>query len=235
MDEGQNCLSARQALILERSVGDYVRKGRPITSEYLYRKYEFGIRPAMIRRELSALGARDYLMQIHPSGGRIPTHKAYRFLINVLENREERRGGVRYASEMVSMVRDGALEVLAKALSDRLRLLSVVYEWESDAIYNSGLDSLCRSRDLKDKGTILEVIRDFEMLHSRLASARGLWEENKRWPVFFVGSNELTESDALSVAAGRVKAGRYGAVIVAIGPVRMDYGAVMDTFRALDV
>ena len=48
-------MNERTQSILYTSVHDFIREGRPITSEYLFEEYDFGIKPAMIRWELSYL------------------------------------------------------------------------------------------------------------------------------------------------------------------------------------
>ena len=74
-------LKERTLDILEASVRDFIETGNPVTSERLYRKYDFGIKPAMIRWELHDLAKQNYLCQNHPSGGRIPSDKAYKFFV----------------------------------------------------------------------------------------------------------------------------------------------------------
>ncbi|MEA2113612.1 MAG: heat-inducible transcription repressor HrcA, partial [Patescibacteria group bacterium] len=66
-------MTSRRKLILKISIDDFISNAHLITSGYLYNKYDFGIKPAMIRRELNELDKEKFLYQAHPSGGRVPT------------------------------------------------------------------------------------------------------------------------------------------------------------------
>ena len=77
-------LSERKLQILYNAVEDYIQFANPITSGSVHKKYVKNISPATLRNELSALEAMGYLKQLHTSGGRIPTTKAYRLYVNNL-------------------------------------------------------------------------------------------------------------------------------------------------------
>ena len=151
-------MDKRQALILERSIRDYIQTGKPITSGHLYRRHRFGIKPAMIRRELNALSDADYFSQVHHSGGRVPTLKAYRFFVEQLKH--EAFGEAPFMSDVFSFMQKGALQELVAFLAEELRLVSVIYDPEEDALYRSGLEALCASQDIFGKDMLLSVIRD---------------------------------------------------------------------------
>ena len=222
-------MDKRQALILERSIRDYIQTGKPITSGHLYRRHRFGIKPAMIRRELNALSDADYFSQVHHSGGRVPTLKAYRFFVEQLKH--EAFGEAPFMSDVFSFMQKGALQELVAFLAEELRLVSVIYDPEEDALYRSGLEALCASQDIFGKDMLLSVIRDIELLPERLRAERSFWNaEEENWPAVFIGKNQFTDSDALSVAAGRGKKYRY----LAVGPVRMNYRTVLNLLQSLE-
>jgi len=73
--------SKRKSDILLFAVDEYIRSPQPITSAGLGKKF-CDISSATIRNELNALEQMGYLMQLHTSGGRIPTNLAYRYYVN---------------------------------------------------------------------------------------------------------------------------------------------------------
>ncbi len=81
-------ISERQQKILELIVRDYVKNSRPVSSKSLAQK-KFGVSSATLRNEMMELEKAGYLNQPHTSAGRIPTEKAYRFFINLSENKNE--------------------------------------------------------------------------------------------------------------------------------------------------
>ena len=136
-------MKPRTKLILKTSIEDFIETGRPITSKYLYERYDFGVRPAMIRRELHVLDETGYLAQTHPSGGRVPTDKAYRLFVKSLLNHNV-EGGLPL-EESLELMEDfiaGRIQRFTRELATYLKLLSVVYEPKETTVYNSGLQIL---------------------------------------------------------------------------------------------
>jgi len=77
-------LSERKKQILYNAIDDYIQSNSPITSGGVHEKFLTDISSATLRNELSALEAMGYLKQLHTSGGRIPTSRAYRLYVNEL-------------------------------------------------------------------------------------------------------------------------------------------------------
>ena len=77
-------LSERKKTILYEALEDYIKDAIPITSLAVHKKNKLNVSPATLRNELNALEAMGYLKQLHTSGGRIPTSKAYRLFVNEL-------------------------------------------------------------------------------------------------------------------------------------------------------
>lgn|GEM_PF-1349086 len=81
-------MTERQGKILEFIVRDYVKNSKPVSSKSLAQK-KFGVSSATLRNEMMELENAGYLSQPHTSAGRVPTEKAYRFFINLSENKNE--------------------------------------------------------------------------------------------------------------------------------------------------
>ncbi len=75
-------LSPRKRAILRRVIDSYIREIHPVSSQAI--AAELAVSSATVRNELAALEELGYLKQVHTSGGRIPTDKAYRFLVEEL-------------------------------------------------------------------------------------------------------------------------------------------------------
>lgn len=81
MDKKVN-LSDRKREILINAVEEYIQSASPITSSNVREKGFTELSTATLRNELNALEAMGYLRQLHTSGGRVPTAKAYRYYVN---------------------------------------------------------------------------------------------------------------------------------------------------------
>lgn len=227
-------MDSRTKLILETSIEDFIDTGRAITSNYLFRKYDFGIRSAMIRRELSNLDGAGYLYQIHPSGGRVPTNKGYRFFVRNLKAKNLNK----YIpeKEVWQIVEDLALErmeILTEYLAKYLNVLGAVYGLNRNEFYTSGLEDLFSAVEIEDKKELGRIIRDFEMLPKRLSETA---DEIENWekPQVYVGRNPITRSSYLSVISEKFSCGEDEFIILTIGSRRMDYRKSLCLYRLLE-
>ena len=82
MDEHE--LTPRESRILAAIIRNFVETAEPTASRTVARKNELGLSPATIRNTMSDLTQRGYLTQPHPSAGRVPTDKAYRYYVRSL-------------------------------------------------------------------------------------------------------------------------------------------------------
>jgi transcriptional regulator of heat shock response len=221
----------RTRAILEIAVKDFIKTGKPITSEYLYGLYDFGIKPAMIRWELNDLSEKGFFYQYHPSGGRYPTDKAYRFLVDEILAVKE--GEMMDTSDMESNFYAHGAKALATMMANDLQSLIVAYDAAANALYGSGLSELLGHLETTAKDEIMDVVNDFELLENRLTKKRAWWEEASAWPKVFIGQSPVTTSEHLSVVAGRFEGDGKTILLLSIGPKRMDYEKSVNMFKGL--
>ncbi|MBI5077579.1 hypothetical protein HZB94_04335 [Candidatus Falkowbacteria bacterium] len=74
-------LTERQKKILHLIIESYIKEAQPISSGFLAKKIGGQISPATIRNEMLELERARYIEQPHTSAGRIPTGKAYQWLV----------------------------------------------------------------------------------------------------------------------------------------------------------
>ncbi len=238
-----NGMKERAEAILEAGIRHYIETGEPVTSKELFESYDFGIRPAMIRAELSALGEEGYFSQHHPSGGRIPTVKAYEFFTRRLLEMEKgsrrhdlpsqkSRLGV-FTSSLADELMRGEMRTFIEEMARNLELLGVGYGFGRDKFYESGIYELFSNLDVEEKEDILDVARDIELIESRIDEG-GRWLESREWPQVFIGGSPVTRSKELSVIANRFSVGKHPFLLLMIGPVRMDYEKSLRFMDALE-
>ncbi len=219
---------------MEASVRDFIETGNPVTSERLYKKYDFGIKPAMIRWELHDLAEQDYLSQSRPSGGRTPSDKAYKFFVKEvqreIEKEKHERG--REAQNLIELLLEGERKQFVRMLAKELKLLGACYDIGEEEFYGSGFGEL--TEHLDTAADIGGIVEDFGMIPERLMKGKDWWEEERNWPQVFIGKNPFTRSRDLSVIVSRVRV-RNGesALILAMGPKRMNYERSLRLFREI--
>lgn len=227
----------RTRAILEASIGDFIETGKPVTSDHLYTTYDFGIKPAMIRWELNDLADAGYFYQEHPSGGRYPTAKAYRFFAHNLLNNEALSVEPVAARTHAAALATGELRALAEHIAGSLGLLGVAYApRENGAVYESGLGDLIAHFEESDHEDLVAVARDVDAFATRIVSCMHVWdaEDALPWPRAFIGKSDIARSGHLSAIVSCVTTPRGECVIAAIGPMRMDYRRSVQLFRSLE-
>lgn len=112
----------RKEKILNWLVYQYITTGKPISSNDIFSSKLFGLSPATIRNILKELDDEGYLEQVHISGGRIPTDKAYRFYIDnllsmqAIAEKEKEKIEIEYERRIAEL--DYFLKYSTKLLSD---------------------------------------------------------------------------------------------------------------------
>lgn len=74
----------RSGRVLAALVREYISSGDPVASSLLVSAAGLGISSATVRNILSQLEHDGYVQQPHPSAGRIPTDRGYRFYVDLL-------------------------------------------------------------------------------------------------------------------------------------------------------
>lgn len=77
-------LTARERQVLEAVIRTFVQTAEPAASRTVALNFGLGVSPATIRNTMSDLAHKGYLTQTHPSAGRMPTDKAYRYYVDSL-------------------------------------------------------------------------------------------------------------------------------------------------------
>lgn len=223
--------------ILRAAVAEYIRTGEPVSSDELYRRYGFGVKPATIRNELLALTEKGFLAQPHTSGGRVPTDKGYYVLVETVfaeATAEVERMFLREWRALEEEFFRHDFEDFVEGVSSSFGVLGVGYNPEGGVV-KSGLSTLVHEiagMFEDDAGPMEAIVRDFEMLDDRMGM---LWREVRANgnPVVFIGKSPITRSRELSVIADRYAVNGEEFLLAAVGPKRMDYGRCIRFFRTL--
>ncbi len=223
-------LSERTNKILAASVREFIRGGEPISSSLLFKCYDFGIRPAMIRFELNELTEAGYLEQPYHSSGRTPTDRGYEFFAQQVL--QEVPSPDAFDHSLFRWFERQAWPELLTQLSDTLGLLGVATDFRHGEVYKDGLDELV-SHMQWSRPDIESVIHDFEELDERLTHARSVLDDEDFLKVFVGRKSPVTKSECLSVMAGDYDCNGTRMLLFAIGPKRMDYEKTAAIFKGL--
>lgn len=114
-------LDARKAAILRAVAREHIRTSEPVGSQAIVERYALGIKPATVRNEMAVMTEYGYLIQPHPSAGRVPTTRGYRYYVEHLVGRaaplriESYLKRLPEPGESLSELLEATLQMLARA------------------------------------------------------------------------------------------------------------------------
>lgn len=229
-------LSDRRQRVLAALIEEYVARALPVGSRTLTERYRFGVSPATIRNELSALEEEGYISQPHTSAGRIPTDFGYRtFVDSLLESGtiSQDQGGAEDLATLKATAceLDELLEKTSAALSRFTDCLSIVAGSEQPHPRRLGIMSLMKQPEFAYTEALLPIMQVLEddtvLLHVLDTTVSAGGEPQVR-----IGSeNETEQLSGVSVVACRYGCDADGGIVAVIGPTRMDYNKALTAVR----
>ncbi|MCR4328580.1 MAG: hypothetical protein NUV53_03620 [Patescibacteria group bacterium] len=223
-------LSEREAKILSATVEAFIESGEPVSSQQLYDRYRFGIKPAMIRHELEALAEEGYLEQPYHSAGRVPSDKGFDFFARcaLVDSCSETQ---RAHADFKRLFAERAWNEFLSELTEDFGVMGVVGDTRGEVV-KEGLDYLVDHLAWETPQEIRRVIRDFFEVDERLFSAIESWK-GEPLQIFIGRKSPVTRSEGLSVIMGRYQLSDNNVTLCAIGPKRMNYRRVIHVMRSV--
>ncbi len=217
---------------------EYILRGEPVASDDLYERYNFGVKPASIRAELLRLTNDGFLEQPYTSGGRIPTEKGYRFLVDKISDAIYGDGAeAPLAPSALSLVREfnsGHLSSFVDRFAHEMKIFSMGYECARHEMHSRGLGEFFRSMDFTNREDFCEVAQDIEHLEKNIDSLFASLAAIDLPRIFIGSESPVTKSHHLSIIADRYDDGSGKSIlVVAVGPTRMDYAKPMKVMKAM--
>lgn len=220
-------ITERQNQILDCLIREYIKTAEPVGSDFLSKKYDFGLCPSTIRIELQSLIKNGYLEQPHTSAGRIPSDKAYRLFVNKLleeeiKNKdfilEKNQDEFKLASE------------LTKYLAEASSIFSALHFLNKELSWQAGWEEISKEPEFTNQLFLSEFVNfldDFEENIKKL--------ELKSSINVFIGKEiSCSKTNNLSLICSRQNLNNYDSLIVLIGPKRMNYNKNIQLMNSLN-
>lgn len=156
-------LTDRQKRILQLIVQEYSREARPISSKHIEERHHLPVSPATVRIEMQNLKEKGYLYQAHPSGGRIPTDKAYRFFVDELfvqeKKAQKRERAIQEEFERMLQEQTDPFEFIqefSKELAEATNSFIGVYWAERQLLWKEGWKHFFQKPEFHEEGALEE-------------------------------------------------------------------------------
>lgn len=223
-------VTERQKEILDRIIREYVDTAKPVSSQYLENKYDFGICPASIRIEMQKLTDCGFLCQPHTSAGRVPTDQGYRFYVDEIMkgNNQGFREGLEAGFEKGTDEEFEDVFRLAQSLTRNLASASsslvLSYMTEEDVLLKDGWEQVLRNPELQERDSISNFIDFLEYLESNVEDLK----PQSGFNIHIGGENLFPKAGDFSVitfksALNCEPAQKEEIILSIVGPKRMPY------------
>lgn len=224
-------ITSRQENLLNFIIKEYVKTAKPVGSALVAKKASFDLSPATLRGEMYELEKDGYLGQLHTSGGRVPTDKAYRrFVDNLVKNDdfEPASDEKRKIKVAVNSTDDPRRlnKNIAQTLSDLSDNVVITKIFDDSDFYKVGLASLFEFPEFREMNRIFEMTNLFDRFESIFDKIErhffGQFDEE--FQLFIGNENPLdhVRGETMILAKYYLPDGLRGSLTM-IGPTRMDY------------
>lgn len=231
-------LSERQQKLINTIVEAFIETAEPVSSKFIGREGDLRVSPATIRNEMSDLENCGYLEQLHVSGGRIPTDKAYRFYVDELVSNNELEPSIAWKNKVTAVLEENignadpfevnkAVAQLVSDLSDSLVIANIT---ESQNFFKIGLSSLFEHPEFRefDKAFRLTSFFDeFDDVFNMIEKELFMNVEDEPIPnlrIFIGRENPMKKirDETVMLAKYNLPRNHTGSMTI-VGPTRMDY------------
>lgn len=219
-------------MILDAIINEYIKRAEPISSQLLEEEYNFGIRGAMIRREMQELCDLGYLTQPYTSAGRVPTKKGYRSYVDKLleeaveKNWEQQKFDIQLEEEDVLRM----FHLLTKRVALLVSNFALGYMRDTALVWKEGWEQILREPELQSSKSLLEfvtMIGDFEQNLGHMKLPEGI-------KVYIGEENPFAKTGDFSAVLTHCQLpDKQDGIIAVIGPIRMHYEHTVRTLREL--
>ena len=223
----------RRRQVLSATINRYIKEASPVSSEDIAR--EFDLSPATIRNIFADLEGAGYLTHPYTSGGRIPTHRGYRYYVDFLisqvglmENEKER-----IAREYKREIREleEALEKTSEVISQITHSAGIVsfLEWQ-DKLFYRGMGFILEQPEFQNFQKTRFLIKMIEEKQRLLGIINRDFDEKIK---IYIGEElGCPEIDNCSVVVSSYRRkNRPSGRLAVLGPMRMEYRHIIPSLE----
>ncbi len=225
-------LTERQTRILNNIIKNYIRSVEPVSSEFLEKKYDFGVCSATIRNEMQKLTDAGFLFQPHTSAGRVPTDKGYRFFVDSLLQEYVLEDNVSESDWFDREMNDTIkfLQSITKNLALVSSNLSLGYLLDKKILWKEGWEEIIKEPEFKERKLVDDFIEMVKSFEEGIAD----FEINSEIRVFIGKENPWPKAKEFSAIVTKCYFPKKEQGLLAIfGPKRMDYDKSICSLNSL--
>ena len=224
-------------------IKEYVGTAEPISSKFLEKMGLFDLSSATIRAEMNELEGLGYLAQLHTSGGRVPTDRAYRFFVDNLIDET----GLEPTADCKKKIKRALYETdsdpreisktVAQLLSELSDNLVITGMPEQADFFKVGLSSLFEFPEFREFGKVSRLTSFFDQFEEIFDQLEKDFFGNFKEGFDNIQIKIGRENPVRNIKDETVMFARYNlpknyiGSLTLVGPTRMDYGKNIGLIR----
>lgn len=214
-------MQERQKKILKAVVREYQKTGQPVASQLLLERYHFDFSPATVRAEMLELDEEGFLKQPHTSAGRVPTDKAWRFLVNEYIDEDLMRNEKAVVQQKIDNWQEESAKETAQFLSECTKSLGISVSFgQLMDFHGSGFRWLVDEPEFEED-ELRNILKCFDSLEGEFNKFFGDLEDEVA--IFIGHENPIKQLRQCSLmVSGFERDGEHG-ILAILGPKRMNY------------
>ncbi|OGN06390.1 MAG: hypothetical protein A2750_04005 [Candidatus Yanofskybacteria bacterium RIFCSPHIGHO2_01_FULL_45_42] len=225
-------ITPRQAQLLCQIVDTYIKTAEPVSSKLIEKRGFFDLSSATIRNDMSELESVGYISQLHTSGGRVPTAKAYRFYVDNIVNRSDLTPSFESQQRINDAIKSGEInpveinKFIARTLSNLSGQAVITAIVGRDEFYKTGISQLLNFPEFREFNRLMDMTNFFDGFESMFDQLeRQFFDRASVGIKVFIGrENKVGEIEDESVITAKYQLPRhFTGSLTLIGPMRMDY------------
>jgi transcriptional regulator of heat shock response len=161
-------LTNRQEKLLNIIIDNYIKTAEPVSSKALVDSRLFDLSSATIRNEMHGLEECGFLIQLHTSGGRVPTDRGYRFYVDNLVNEDDFGIQPNWQKKVDAVLAHMSYDprdinkTVAQLLADLSDNIVIAGIAEEDDFYKTGLASLFELPEFQEINKVFRLTSFFD-------------------------------------------------------------------------
>ncbi|MEI7511436.1 MAG: hypothetical protein WCJ84_04735 [Candidatus Peregrinibacteria bacterium] len=229
-------MDIRKRHILQAIIQQFIHTASPVGSKLLKEIGGFEVSSATLRSDMSTLEDEGFLMQVHTSGGRIPTPKGYRLYVDEMAIPQDFRLQIFSAFEQQCQQyfeEKRADELVFDAVSVMTRMTpNIVFSTipSANRMFFLGFSRMMQEPEFYESSEKTSGI--FRVLEEQLYGFLHSLDIGDGVEIFIGEENVIPEMESCSLLVSRYSALNYQGYFGILGPMRMDYTQNMVVLEA---
>ncbi len=225
-------ITERERAILNLIIKEYTKIAKPISSDFLKKKYKLNVCPATIRNDMHCLSEKKYLSKLYSSAGRTPTTKAYKlFVKEILEDLEPEQDSFFNIIEDIEKTSKNDFQFISsitKNIADSSCSFAFIYC--ENYLYKEGWKEIIQNPEFSQKETLKNFLKVLDLIEKNIEE---LTDNPYEVKVYIGKEKNIDLKDFGLIIGNTIFPKNQKGILAIMGPERMNYNKNIEIINSL--